>query len=397
MEVSDPFEEEIRVLKEKNLFRELKLLEGEQGSRIVINGREVVNLSSNDYLGLASHKKLKEAAREAVEKYGSSASSSRLIAGNMELHRKLEERIAAFKGTESSLLFSTGYMANLGTLSAVVGKGDIVFSDRLNHASIIDGILLSQARLKRYPHRDVKVLRELLEKHKDYRKRLIVTDSVFSMDGDIAPLPELVDLAKGYNCLLMVDEAHATGVLGEKGRGAIEYFHLEGKVDIQMGTLSKALGGFGAFIAGSRTMINYLINKARSFIYTTAPPPSVLATGLTALELVDKESWRRKDLWENVHFFKEGLEHLGFNTLDSQTQIIPILIGNNQLTMTFSQSLFEEGVYIQGIRPPSVPSGEARLRATVMATHTRSDLEGALRALEMVGKKLEKELIKVTL
>ncbi|MCD5390420.1 8-amino-7-oxononanoate synthase [candidate division NPL-UPA2 bacterium] len=388
MEVSDPFEKGIRLLKEKNLFRELKLLEGEQGSRIVINGREVVNLSSNDYLGLARHGELKEAAREAVEKYGTSASSSRLIAGNMELHRKLEKRIADFKGTESSLLFSTGYMANLGTLSAIVGRGDIVFSDRLNHASIIDGILLSKAELKRYPHRNTKALRDLLKKHKDYGRRLMVTDSIFSMDGDIAPLPELVDLAREYNCLLMVDEAHATGVLGEMGRGAIEYFHLEGKVDIQMGTLSKALGGFGAFIAGSRTLCNYLINKARSFIYTTAPPPSVLATALAALELVDKESWRRKDLWENVHFFKEGLRHSGFNTLDSQTQIIPILVGDNQLTMTFSQGLFKEGVYIQGIRPPSVPSGEARLRATIMATHTRSDLEEALRALERVGKKL---------
>lgn len=388
METFGFFQDEISSLKEKNLFRELKVVEGKNAERVVIHGREVLNLSSNNYLGLASHPRLREAAKEAIDRYGSSATSSRLIVGSMELHRRLEEQLAIFKGTEGALLFSTGYMANVGTIAAIVGRGDIVFSDRLNHASIVDGIILSQAGWKRYPHRDIESLRKLLEKHRDNRRRLIITDTVFSMDGDIAPLPELVNLAQEYKCLVMVDEAHATGILGERGRGAVEHFHLEGKIDIQMGTLSKALGGFGAFISGPRELIDYLINKSRAFIYTTAPPPAVAAAGLAALRLIDEEPERRERLWENVRFFRESLQNLGFHTGDSQTQIVPILVGDNRLTMTFSQRLFQEGVYIPGIRPPTVPRGEGRLRVSLMATHTRPDLEKALGAMEKVGKEL---------
>ena len=382
------FQDELRSLREKNLFRELRVVEGENAERVVIQGQKLVNLSSNNYLGLASHPRLREAAKEAIDKYGTSATASRLIVGSMELHRRLEEKLAAFEGREGALLFSTGYMANVGAIAAIVGRGDIVFSDRLNHASIVDGILLSQAEWKRYPHRDIEALRKLLEKYQGYCRKLIITDSVFSMDGDIAPLPELVNLAREYKCLLMVDEAHATGVLGERGRGAVEHFHLEGKIDIQMGTLSKALGGLGGFIAGSRELVDYLINKSRAFIYTTAPPPPVVAAGLAALRLIDEEPELRERLGENVRFFRESLQNLGFHTGDSQTQIVPILIGDNQLTMTFSQRLFQEGVYVPGIRPPTVPRGEGRLRVSLMATHTRSDLEKALGALEKVGKEL---------
>lgn len=382
------FQDELRSLREKNLFRELRVVEGENAERVVIQGQKLVNLSSNNYLGLASHPRLREAAKEAIDKYGTSATASRLIVGSMELHRRLEEKLAAFEGREGALLFSTGYMANVGAIAAIVGRGDIVFSDRLNHASIVDGILLSQAEWKRYPHRDIEALRKLLEKYQGYCRKLIITDSVFSMDGDIAPLPELVNLAREYKCLLMVDEAHATGVLGERGRGAVEHFHLEGKIDIQMGTLSKALGGLGGFIAGSRELVDYLINKSRAFIYTTAPPPPVVAAGLAALRLIDEEPELRERLGENVRFFRESLQNLGFHTGDSQTQIVPILVGDNQLTMTFSQRLFQEGVYVPGIRPPTVPRGEGRLRVSLMATHTRSDLEKALGALEKVGKEL---------
>lgn len=382
------FQDEIRFLREKSLFRELRVAEGKNAERVIIQGQELVNLSSNNYLGLASHPRLREAAKEAIDKYGISATASRLIVGSMELHRQLEEKLATFEGMERALLFSTGYMANVGTIAAIVGRGDIIFSDRLNHASIVDGILLSQAEWKRYHHRDIESLRKLLDKYRGYCRRLIITDSVFSMDGDIAPLPELVNLAREYNCLLMVDEAHATGVLGERGRGAVEHFHLEGQIDIHMGTLSKALGGLGGFIAGSRELVDYLINKSRTFIYTTAPPPAVVAAGLAALPLIDEEPERRKRLRENVCFFRESLQSLGFRTGDSQTQIIPILIGDNQLTMTFSQRLFQEGVYVPGIRPPTVPRGKGRLRVSLMATHTRSDLEKALGALEGVGKEL---------
>ena len=388
MEIFNPFRETLNSLKARNLFRELTIVEGKNAARAIIKGREVINLSSNNYLGLASHPRMKEAAKETIDKYGCSATASRLTAGSMEPHRKLEEKLADFKGTEGALLFPTGYMANVGTIAAVAGRGDIIFSDKLNHASIIDGILLSGAEWKRYPHRDMEKLRKLLEKHQEGRRRLIITDTVFSMDGDIAPLADLVNLAREYKCLVMVDEAHATGVLGKRGRGAVESFHLEGKIDIQMGTLSKALGGFGAFIAGSRALVDYLINKSRAFIYTTALPPAVAAAGLVALELIDEEPERRERLWENVRFFGESLRNMGFCTGNSQTQIIPIFIGDNRLTMDFSRGLFREGIHIPGIRPPTVPRGEGRLRASLMATHTRQDLEKVLEAMEKVGKEL---------
>lgn len=381
-------EETLNSLKENSLLRELKIISGGNKERVNIKGKEVINLSSNNYLGLACHPRLQEASREATLRYGTSAASSRLIAGNMEIHRELEAELAAFKETEAALLFSSGYMANVGIISALMGKGDIIFSDKLNHASIVDGILLSQAHWKRYRHRDIKSLEELLEKYKGYKKKLIITDTVFSMDGDIAPLAELAELAKKYQSLFMVDEAHATGILGDKGKGAVEHFKLKEKVDIQMGTLSKALGGFGAFVAGRKELINYLLNKSRSFIYTTALPPGAAGAGRAALQIIAEEPQRRKDLWDKVHFFRESLKRLGFNTGMSQTQIIPLIIGDNKLAVDFGEKILEKGVYAPGIRPPTVPQGEGRIRLSLMATHSREDLEKALLAIEETGKEL---------
>jgi 8-amino-7-oxononanoate synthase len=305
----------------------------------------------------------------------------------MELHRELEERIARFKGCEEALVFSTGYMANIGLLTTIVEEGDLIVSDEFNHASIVDGCRLSRAEVWVYRHRDMDHLEDLL-KRSSRRRRLIVTDGVFSMEGDIAPLPAIRTLADQYGSLVMVDDAHATGVLGEGGRGTAEHFDLTGRIDIQMGTLGKALGGFGAYVAGSRDLIDYLINRCRTFLYTTALPPSIAAIALAALEVVEREPQLRKRLWENTAYFKEGLESLGFNMGMSETPICPILIGDNALTMEANHRLMARGVFVQGIRPPTVPPQGSRLRAALMATHTEKDLKSALDALQTVGEEL---------
>lgn len=390
------FKEELASLEKDGLLRKLRWVEGEQAPRVVIDGREVINLCSNNYLGLANHPELKKAAKEAIERYGCSATASRLVVGSMEIHRQLEKKIAEFKKVESALIFSSGYMANLGIISTLVGRGDMIFSDKLNHTSIVDAILLSGAEFKRYPHKDVKALEGMLKRFYESRvtghgsgKKLIITDTVFSMDGDIAPLPELVELVKEFDCMLMLDEAHATGVLGENGRGAVEYFGLEGRFNfIQMGTFGKALGSFGAYVAGTKSLTDYLINKSRPFIYTTGLPPSVAASSLAALEIVQAQPQLRQRLIEMSEFFRDTLLDMGFETLDSQSQIVPILIGDNHKAMEFSKRLFDRGIFIQGIRPPTVPKDMARLRVSVMATHTRRDLEQALEDIEAVGRGL---------
>jgi predicted pyridoxal phosphate-dependent acyltransferase len=375
-------------LREAGLYRTLRSLEGPQSATTIIDGKGIVQLSSNNYLGLANHPRLKAAAKESIDKYGSGAGASRLICGNLELNSKLEGKIAKLKKKESALLFSTGYMANIGIISALMGEGDVILSDKFNHASIIDGCRMSRAQTMVYPHRDMDALEKLLKESRQSKHRLIVTDGIFSMDGDIVPLPALVSLAKRYECMVMVDDAHATGVLGAHGGGTGEHFVLEDKIDISMGTLGKALGGFGAFIAGSHRMREFLINKARPFIFTTGLPPAVIASGIAALELLEEEPEIRIRLWENVNFFKKKIEELGFDTLQSEAQIIPILVGDTSLTMRMGEMLLEEGVFIQGIRPPTVPQGSSRLRITLMATHTRRELEFALDAIEKVGKKL---------
>ncbi len=382
-------EEALRTLDQKNLRRQLHFQDSRCAARIFFDGKEVLNFCSNNYLGLADDERLCQAAKEAMDTQGFGAGASRLVCGNMSAHQKLEEKVAEFKGTEAALTFSTGYMANLGIISSVFGREDIIFSDKLNHASIIDGIILSQAEFKRYPHRDMATLEEMLKSVAGFKKRAIITDSVFSMDGDLAPLDEIVKLAKAYDCIVMIDEAHALGVMGEKGKGLAEHFNLEGQIDIQMGTFSKAVGSFGAYVCGSRVLIDFLVNKARSFIYTTGLPPAVSAASEKGLEIIEQEPELRQKLWDNTFFVQRRVKELGFNTLGSQTPIIPLLTGDANLAVEFSKRLFEAGILINAIRPPTVPQNTARLRLTVMATHTKNDLEYLLEKLEEVGKELK--------
>ncbi len=384
----DFLEERLESLKKAGLYRTLKSLRGPQSATTIIDEKRVLQFSSNNYLGLADHPRLKAAAQEAIDSCGSGSGASRLICGNLELNEKLEGKIAKLKKKENALLFSTGYMANIGIISTLMGEEDVVFSDEFNHASIIDGCMMSKAQVRVYPHKDMDALEGLLEESEQFKRRLIVTDGIFSMDGDIVSLPDLVGLAKKYECMLMVDDAHATGVLGANGGGTGEHFSLEDEIDISMGTFGKALGGFGAFVAGSHVLREFLINRARPFIFTTGLPPAVIASGIAALELLEVEPEIRAKLWENVGFFRNGIKELGFDTLNSETQIVPVLVGDASLTMQMGEMLLKEGVFIQGIRPPAVPQSSSRLRITIMATHSRGELEFTLEALGKAGKSL---------
>ena len=380
--------ETLNELQSKGLKRKLCLVEGSQGRKVTVDGKELLNFCSNNYLGLADDARLKKAAIDAINKEGVGSGASRLVCGNMTAHENLERRLAEFKGTEAALVFSTGYMANAGIISGLFGRGDVIFSDKLNHASIIDGILLSGAEMKRYPHSDMEALEDFLKKTASGGKKLIVTDSVFSMDGDVAPLKEIVGLAQKYEAMVMVDEAHALGVFGKKGKGLVEHLGLEGKIDIQMGTFSKAAGSFGAYVCGERALIEFLINKARSFIYTTGLPPAVCAASLAAVDIIENEPGRRQTLWENAEYLRENLVKTGFNTMNSQSPIIPILVKEPDAALEFSKRLFESGIFAQAIRPPTVPQNTSRLRVTVMATHTREDLDFALEKFRKIGKEL---------
>jgi len=373
-------------IKHNGLFRRLRPVSGAQDSMVMLDGRKVLLLSSNNYLGLANHPVLKRAARSAIERYGCGSGASRLISGDMTLHRELEQRLAALKHTEAALVFPTGYHANVGAISALMEPGDTILSDALNHASIIDGCRLSRARVLVFRHCDMMHLEQLLASCPQSGQRLIVTDSVFSMDGDVAPLVEIVTLAHRYNAWVMVDEAHATGVFGEHGAGVVEELGLEGEVEIQMGTLGKALGGFGAYIAGSRGLIEWLINRARSFIYTTGIPPAVAASALAALDLIAQEPERRQRLWQNAAFLRHGLETLGFTLGPTRSPILPVLIGDAPPTMALADALWRHGVFAHGIRPPTVPEGTSRLRVTPMATHSHEQLTQALEAFAAAGK-----------
>ncbi|WP_298436350.1 8-amino-7-oxononanoate synthase [Geobacter sp.] len=388
--MSGSIAEELEELRRQGLHRRLRPVAGSQGSRVWMEGREVLLLCSNNYLGLADHPLLKEAAVRAVERFGTGSGASRLVSGTMELHEALEERLARFKGTEAALLFNSGYAANSGIIPALAGKGDVIFSDRLNHASIVDGALLSRAKLVRYPHNDVAALRRLLEANPTPGRRLIVTDGVFSMDGDVAPLRELVALKREHGALLMVDDAHGTGVLGAGGRGSGEMLGVTGEIDLQMGTLGKALGSFGAYVAASRELVEYLVNRARSFIFSTSLPPAALAASLAAIDLVDSpegETLRRR-LDRKAGFFREAATEAGFDTMGSKTQIVPLLVGEAELAMTFTQRLLDEGIFAQGIRPPTVPAGTCRLRCTFMATHEDRDLVRAVAVMARIGREL---------
>ena len=377
------FARELSLLKDQGLYRRMPSIEGSQNARVIVDGKEVLLLCSNNYLGLANHPALKEASIKAVERYGVGTGASRLVSGTMELHELLERQIASFKGTGRALLFNSGYAANTGVIPALAQKGDTLYSDKLNHASIVDGCLLSRARLVRYPHNDMAFLRRRLAEHRGAGRRIIISDGVFSMDGDMAMLSELVAIKKEYGALLMVDDAHGTGVLGSSGRGTAEHFGLSAEIDISMGTLGKALGGFGAFIASSDEIVEYLVNKARSFIFSTSLPPAVLAAASAAFDIVESKEGAelRQRLTENTTYLRNALREAGFDTLGSETQIIPVFVGDAQKTMEFSRALLEEGVFAQGIRPPTVPVGGSRLRCTLMATHNMSALQQVVKAV----------------
>jgi 8-amino-7-oxononanoate synthase len=375
---SKMFEQELLQLDKQHLLRRFLVVESYDGPRITVNGRSLLLMCSNDYLGLSGHPSIREAVAKAMGQYGFGSGASRLISGTSALHEKLERRIAAFKGTESALLFNSGYAANTGIIPAIAGEGDIILSDSLNHASIIDGCRLSTANVIVYPHKDIDFIESSLKKSRNAKRTLIVTDGVFSMDGDIAPLPELVMLAEKYGAILMVDDAHATGVLGKTGRGTAEHFGLVGRVHIQMGTLGKALGSFGAYAAGNRDMIEYLMNRARSFIYSTALPPPVCAASLAAFDIMEREPGLLKTLWENRRRFVHGLNALGVITGISETPIVPVMLGVSEKALRASGRLFDYGIYATAVRPPSVPEGSARIRATVTAAHSFDDIDTAL-------------------
>jgi 8-amino-7-oxononanoate synthase len=384
----DFIEQELRSLKERDRYRRIRWIEEGPSPWVRMNGERVLLLCSNNYLGLANDPRLKEKMLRATEAWGCGSGGSRSISGSLAIHRLLEEKLAQFHRCEAALLFNSGYSANLSLLTALMGEGDAIFSDALNHASIVDGCRLSKASVQIYRHLEMKHLESLLQENVEKRRRLIVTDGIFSMDGDLAPLSEIIQLAKRYEALTMVDEAHAIGVFGPNGRGATEHFQLSQEVDIRMGTFGKALGCFGAYVAGRKSLIEFLINRARVFLYTTAIPPSVSASVMASLDIVEQEPERRERLWTNVHYLREGLNQLGLDTMKSRAHIIPVLTGEPKITMEMDRRLLERRVFVQGIRPPTVPEGKCRLRVTVMATHTREDLDFALDQFEEAGKTL---------
>jgi glycine C-acetyltransferase len=380
---------ELDALRDKGVFRRPRVLETEQKATVIIDGREVITLSSNNYLGLTVHPKLREAAIKAIERYGVGSGSVRTIAGTMSLHNELEEKLARFKHTEASLTMQSGYATNLGVINALMQEGDILISDELNHASIIDGSRLSRASRKIYPHKDVGGLRRVLEESKSAGKVMVVTDGVFSMDGDIAPLREVVELAEEYGAFVMVDDAHASGVLGKNGRGSVSHFGLDGRVALQIGTLSKGIGALGGYVACSQDVRDFLLQRARPVLFSTSHPPSVVATCIAAIDLLEQDTSLVDRLWGNTHYFKRGLEQLGFNTGSSETPITPVIVGEGALAMRFSDRLFEEGVFAQGIAFPTVPADKCRVRTIVTAIHTYEELSRALSIFEKVGKELK--------
>ena len=381
--------EELARLEEQGLLLQPRTLEGRQLARARYDGREVVNLASNNYLGLAAHPRMSEAASRAAAEYGAGTGAVRTIAGQMTMHRELEQRFAAFKGAEDALMFQSGFTANSGTVAAVLGKEDVIVSDELNHASIIDGARLSRATIKVFPHRDAAAANRLLEETAgEGRRQLLITDGVFSMDGDIAPLPDLVEVAERRGAIMMIDDAHATGVLGEGGRGTVDHFDLHGRVDIQVGTLSKAVGVLGGFIAGPSVLIRWLVNRGRPYLFSTSAPPAVVTACTTALDILGDEPDRLDRLWSNTRAFKEELHALGFDTGKSQTPITPVMAGDEATAQELSRGLWNEGVFAPAIVYPTVPRGKARVRTIVTADHRSEDLEQAIRAFARVGGRL---------
>ena len=370
-------------------YQRLRILESASAAESRFDGKDVINLASNNYLGLTTHPKLRQAALEAVKKYGVGSGAVRTISGTMTLHMELEERIAAFKNVEASVVFQSGFAANAGTVAAILGPDDHIISDELNHASIIDGCRLSKAKIHVFPHKDVAGAdRILADLESAPGRKLLISDGVFSMDGDIGPLPGLADAAEAHGAIMMVDDAHSSGVLGRNGRGTIDHFGLHGRVHIQVGTLSKAIGVLGGYVCGSRDLIEFLYHRARPFLFSTSHPPAVAAACLAAFDVLEQEPERMQALWENTKYFKAGLTLSGFNTGMSETPITPVMVGDAKLAHELSRTLFEEGVLATGIGFPTVPKGKARVRTIVTATHTRDELDRALDAFRKAGKKL---------
>jgi glycine C-acetyltransferase len=380
--------DELDQLREQGLFRPLRVLGSAQDTEAVVDGKRVLNLSSNNYLGLTTHPRLETAMIEATEKWGAGSGAVRTIAGTMTIHEELERRLAEFKHTEASLVFQSGFTANLGVLQSLVKEGDVIISDELNHASIIDGIRLSKAERSIFKHRDMDDLERHLEKHRDKRVKLVVTDGVFSMDGDIAPLPAIVERAERFQALVMVDDAHASGVLGRNGRGSVNHFGLDGRVDLQMGTLSKAIGVLGGYVAAAQPVRDFLIHRARPFLFSTSHPPGVAAACIAAIDVLLAEPERIDRLWQNTKRFKAGLKRLGFETGASETPITPVIVGKGAVAMKLSDRLFSLGVFAQGIGYPTVPEGRARIRTIVTSGHSEAQLDRALEAFEKGGREL---------
>jgi len=379
---------ELESLKQQNLYRHFRILEDEQKAHTTFDHRSVVNLSSNNYLGLTTHPRLRAKALEAVERYGVGTGSVRTIAGTMDLHMELERKLADFKRVEAVVVFQSGFTANAGTVSAILSKEDVVISDELNHASIIDGCRLSRAAIKVFPHKDVDAARRIIRELPATQRRLLITDGVFSMDGDLGPLPALCDLAEETGCIMMVDDAHASGVFGKNGRGTIDHFGVHGRVDVQVGTLSKAIGALGGYVAGNRNLIEFLYHRARPFLFSTSHPPAVAAACIAAIDVLLEEPAIMERLWENTRFFKAGLDRLGFDTGISESPITPVIAGDSAKANALSDRLFQQGVFAQAIGFPTVARDKARVRTIVTATHTRDDLQYALDAFATVGKDL---------
>ena len=384
---------QLDALKQAGTYFRLRELEDVQGPVCTYDGRKVINLASNNYLGLCNHPKLQEAAIQATRDHGVGSGAVRTIAGTMRIHMELEEKIAAFKNVEACVVFQSGFTANAGTVSSILGKEDFILSDELNHASIIDGARLSKAKIKVFRHKDVAHCEEILKEiESDPGKKLIITDGVFSMDGDIGPVGELAALAEKYGAIMMVDDAHASGVLGRNGRGSVDHFHAHGKVDVQVGTLSKAIGALGGYVCGSRDLIDFLYHRARPFLFSTSHPPSVAATCIAAFDILESEPERIQRLWDNTSYFKAQLASAGFNigginTPASETPITPIIIGDGRKTMDFSKALFDEGLMATGIAFPTVQEGKARIRTIMTSEHTRRQLDQSLEILTNTARK----------
>jgi glycine C-acetyltransferase len=379
---------ELDNLRQQGLYRSLRILESKQEATSRFDGKQVVNLSSNNYLGLATHPKLVEAMVKATLEFGVGSGAVRTIAGTMSIHMELERRLAAFKKTEAVVVFQSGFTANAGTVSAILNKDDVIISDELNHASIIDGCRLSKAPIKVFPHKDVDAARKIIKELPAGQKKLLITDGVFSMDGDLGPLPALCDVADEYGCIMMVDDAHASGVFGANGRGTVDHFNMHGRVDIQVGTLSKALGSLGGYVAGTKNFIEFLYHRARPFLFSTSHPPGVAAACIAAVDLLENEPELIERLWDNTRFFKKGLQDLGFNTGISESPITPVIAGEGALAMKLSDRLFQEGVFASGIAFPTVAKDKARVRTIVTAAHTKAELQYALDVFKKVGTEL---------